>query len=172
MGILEAVRISIFSPISTNPLYIISIYRHPGHFDSQLWLRFVNSLPSSSCILITGDFNAHHPYWGCRSADAVGLSLLEVTQESFLFSINDGKATFISRPHLTPSVIDVSFVFSDLCLYCTWNVLDDSLGSDHIPTITHLNLPIEIRSHFSHKLKTSRINWKLFKSNLYSHTIS
>lgn len=116
MGTFEAVEISIPSPISNNPLHIISIYRHPGHFESQLWSRFINSLPSSSHILITGDFNAHHPDWGCRSADAVGLSLLEVTQENSLFPINDGRATFIFRPHLTSSAIDITCLLRSFSL--------------------------------------------------------
>lgn len=41
-----------------------------------------------------------------------------------------------------------------------------SLNSDHIPTIISLSNPVKCRSFFSHKLNTSRINWKQFTLSL------
>lgn len=53
------------------------------------------------------------------------------------------------------------FVSSGLIPYCSWKSVDDSLGSDHIPSIITVSHLIQSRTFFSHKLPTSKINRKL-----------
>lgn len=91
----------------------------------------------------------------------MGNSLFDSSQDFSLSSINDGTPTYISYFIHSSSVIDLIFVSSELVPYCSWKSFDDSLGSDHIPSIITVNHPIQSRSFFSHKLPTSKINRKL-----------
>lgn len=163
-GILEAVEVKI--PSSLYDILIISIYRHPTRSDPLLWEDLFNFFPLSSQIIITGDFNAHH--WDCNRSDSAGNSLFNSSQDFSFFSINDGTPTFISFFSRASSVIDLSFVSSNLVPYCSWNPFDDSLGSDHIPSIISVSHPIKSRSFFSHRLHTSKINRKLLFAT-FSH---
>lgn len=160
----EAMGIKI--PSSLNDILIIFIYRHPTHSDPLLWEALFNSLPPSSQIIITGDFNAHHTSWGCNRSDSVGNSLFNSSQDFSLFPINDGTPTLIFFFSCSSSVIDLTFVFSNLIPYCSWNPLDDSLGSDHIPSIISVSYSIKSRSFFSHRLHTSKIKRKLLFATL------
>lgn len=165
-GILEATGVEIVT--HSQPLYIITVYRHPTQPVPLLWENLLNSIPSSSRILITGDFNAHHTSWGCHRSDGISKSLFSTTQDFSLFSINDGSPTFISRPSQAPSVIDLTFVSANLSPFCSWNLFNDSLNSDHIPTIISINHPVNSGSFFSHKLSTAGINWNHFYFSLHS----
>jgi len=149
-GILEAVGVKV--PSSQYDIHIISIYRHPSSSLLPKWEDIFNSIPSSGHVIITGDFNAHHTFWGCNRSDSIGTSLFNSSQDFSFFPINDGTPTFISYSARSSSVIDLTFVSSDLSPYCSWNPFDDSLGSDHIPSIVIVNHPISTRSFFSHKL--------------------
>ncbi|EFN62498.1 RNA-directed DNA polymerase from mobile element jockey [Camponotus floridanus] len=141
-------------------LFIISLYRHPSNSPSFTWENLFDSIPSPGHIVITGDFNAHRVSWGCNHNNTVGISLLNSSQEFSLFPINDGTPTYISYSVHSSSVIDLTFVSSSLTPYCTWNSYDDTMGSDHIPTIISFSLPIQSRSFFSHKLPSSKIGRK------------
>lgn len=122
-GRLESIAIRIETP--TDPIYIVSIYRHPGNFDYSNWDNLFSSIPSVSRIIIMGDFNAHHNIWGCASPDSVGKALLDSALDHTFYPLNDGTFTYISRPNQTPSAIDLTFASSDLFPSCSWTSLDD-----------------------------------------------
>jgi len=158
-GVLEAVGARISS--SQYDIHILSIYRHPCNSSLPIWEELFNSIPTSGQMIITGDFNAHHTSWGCNRSDPTGTSLFNSSQDFSFFPLNDGSPTFISYSIHSSSVIDLTFVSPDLAPYCSWNSYDDSLGSDHIPSIVTIDHPIQTRSFFTHKLRTSKINKKL-----------
>lgn len=163
-GVLKTIGVKILS-INNCFIYIYSIYCHPVHL-FPIWDRLFNSISSTSQIIITGDFNAHNVFWGCHSSSSDN-SLFEVSQEFSLFLINDGIPTFISYSAHCSSVIDLTFVSSDLTLFCLWKSLDNPIGSDHVPSIITISHSVKSCSFFSHNLHTSKINRKhLFTSFL------
>lgn len=91
----------------------------------------------------------------------MGNSLFDSSQDLSLSSINDGIPTYISYFTRSSSVIDLTFVSSDLIPYCSWNSFDDSFGSDHIPSVIMLYHPIQTRSFFSSTNFLFKINCKL-----------
>jgi ribonuclease HI len=83
-------------------------------------------------VIVGGDFNAHHTYWGCQTENSYGEWLLEKISNSNLSLMNDGKATRINRRNLNnSSVIDLTLISANLMSISNWNVDDDDLGSDH-----------------------------------------
>lgn len=165
-GILESVAARISSP--PNDLLIVSVYRHPTNSPPSIWENLFNSIPASGQLIVTGDLNAHHTFWGCNRSDTIGSLLFEAFQDFSLSLINDGTPTYISYFSHASSVIDLTLVSSSLTPYCSWSSLDDSFGSDHIPTVVAIDFPIQARTFFSHKLHTSKINRKLLFSSLLS----
>jgi len=161
-GVLETIAVKITS--SYNDIFIISIYRHPSNSSPSIWEELFSSIPTFGQIIITGDYNAHHTSWGCNRSDPMGNSLFNSSQDFSLSIINDGSPTYISYFIHSSSVIDLTFVSSGLVPFCSWRSFDDSLGSDHIPSIITVNHPMQSRSFFSHKLHTSKINRKLLFS--------
>ncbi|KMQ85658.1 rna-directed dna polymerase from mobile element jockey [Lasius niger] len=72
-GFLETLAVSV--PSSTGSILIISIYRHPHNPPvpfSQIWENLINSCSDFSHVILTGDFNAHHPSWSSCITDASG----------------------------------------------------------------------------------------------------
>lgn len=165
-GILEAVGAKISFP--HHDIHILSIYRHPSNTLLPICEKLFKSIPSSRRVIITGDFNAHHAAWGCNRSDPISASLFDSSQDFAYFPINDGTPTFISYFTCSSSVIDLTFVSSDLTSYCTWNSFGDSLGSDHIPSVTTVNHPIQTRSFFSHKLHTQSFTLKINRKLLFT----
>lgn len=67
---------------------------------------------------------------------------------------------------VTTSVIDLTFVSSLTTPFTSWESHEDSLGSDHIPSIIRINLTIKNVFFYSHKLNFSELDWKSFQSLL------
>lgn len=67
-----------------------------------------------------------------------GLILDRVDDEG-LTILNTGAITRHARSPMTPSALDLGIVSAGLSLDTDWKVYDDSMGSDHFPTIIGLN---------------------------------
>lgn len=83
--------------------------------------------------LIVGDFNGHHSNWSFKT-DARGTQILDSAQEYGYISINDGSPTrvkYVSNA-LQQSSPDITFSSSDIAVHYSWQVLSDSMGSDHL----------------------------------------
>ncbi|KAL6421053.1 hypothetical protein ACFW04_013577 [Cataglyphis niger] len=135
-GVLETVKIPSVNNIF---IYIYSIYRHP----TSMLIMFL----------------------GCNYSSSSGISLFATSQNFSLFPINDGTSTFIFYSSHSSSVIDLTFVFSDLTPFCHWKSLNNIFGSNHILSITIISHPIRSRSFFFHNLHISKINRKLLYSS-------
>ena len=86
--------------------------------------------------IICGDFNCHSSLWNPdRSSSENGGQFVEKILEEVDFCIlNDSTITRIPEvEHHRPSAIDLTFCTSNIFLRTEWLVLDDPLGSDHIP---------------------------------------
>ena len=76
---------------SWGPLLLINFYNHLGMiFPSDL---FDEWNLSSSKIILCGDFNAHHEWWGSSSTCAIGIQVDAMIDWSDLVLLNDGTQT-------------------------------------------------------------------------------
>jgi len=150
------------------PLVIINIYRHPNQFtppsilDGLLQTVFKNY----SKVLISGDFNAHHSWWGCEYEDGAGRMLAHLFDAYNLIPINDGQPTIILSPNSRRSVIDFLVTSSSLAPLCHSYTNQDSVGSDHLPVITHIEGTPPKKRLFKYKLKLSKKDALLFNYKL------
>ena len=96
--------------------------------------------PNSKKWLITGDSNSHSPSWGYRELDKKGEDLVDWMQENSLVLINkpDDPPTYYSRSWRTTSTPDLSIAIDDLAKKTTREVRGQLGGSDHKPTIIHI----------------------------------
>lgn len=119
----------------------------------------------------SGNFNImHHVSWGCNRSDPISNSLFDSSQDSSLFFINDGTPTFISYFSRSSSVIDLTFVSSNLIPYCYWKSVDDTLDSNHIPTVISVSHSIKSCSFFCINFALLKLTANFF--SLHSHTSS
>ena len=149
---------------------ILSIYTPRP---SPLILQEVRSI-ISSCphpILVLGDFNCHHPMWGCTSHDSSGDILLDIIDDLNMCLLNDGSPTVRNRPSENTSALDLSFCSSNLAAQITWEVLPSSFGSRHFPIILSFPTTIPLVSNPPLlKYQLEEANWldfgKLLDANI------
>lgn len=86
-------------------------------------------------VIILGDFNCHHPMWGCRSPDSFSSNLIDLMDDLNLCLLNNGSPTRFSSPLQNSSAVDLSLCSPSLASQLNWSVLPNSYGSDHFPII-------------------------------------
>lgn len=143
---------------------IVSIYKPPDKSATRTeWSSILSSFRSRT--FIGGDFNAHHQLWGRVKNDRQGNLLAEAIEQENIIVLNDGSPTRISKPKQPPSAVDVSLVTPDLVSVTSWNVSDDTLGSDHYPIAIVLTI-----SHSTGKIiptslyKENTADWSLYQT--------
>ena len=152
-------------------LNVASIYLPKGPSDSNTdWLKCLPQKFSGKWV-ITGDFNAHSPFWdkGCEVVSSN--RFVENIVDSSFCLLNNGEITRI--PDVSghrPSAIDLTLISPELTLSCSWNISTDTLGSDHIPVFTILSKkdkcsPNRIDDKVP-KYHDKDANWSLFESLL------
>lgn len=87
-----------------------------------------------------GDFNAHGQQWGCQTDDRRAQVLVKVFDDNNLVSLNTGEPTRVACPPIASSALDISLCTSNLGLACSWQVINDPHGSDHLPIIITYHL--------------------------------
>ena len=131
---LEACGISVF--LRNEKLSIINLY--DPDFQSFRVNDFENLFHqlNTKNYIITGDFNAHDPLWDNSARDAKGKDLSHLINNYNLTILNDGTPTmanFTTAPDLTLATPEMS-------LHTTWNPINQSCGSDHLPILISLVL--------------------------------
>ena len=112
--------------------------------------------------IITGDYNAKHPLWGSKHSNKMGDVFEQLMDHHNYVVINTGQPT---RQDYTGNMshLDTTFVSKDLGMKCTWTVLDNCLGSDHLPTITVIGEPLEEESNSQPRFLMESADWSKFK---------
>jgi exonuclease III len=74
--------------ITKDPIYIYNVYCSEGKIDSNFWRNVIFS-QDNEFSLISGDFNAHHPFWFSQSANTRGNDIYREYSRSSFILIND-----------------------------------------------------------------------------------
>jgi exonuclease III len=97
---------------------IVNLYRHPRQYTPQCFFDKLLNIHSSdnrfNHVIIVGDFNYHHHYWGNDSDDSTGNKLAKALDFLNWTILNDDKPTFITPPEISKSIIDLTLATASL----------------------------------------------------------
>ena len=112
--------------------------------------------------IITGDYNAKHPLWGSKHSNKTGDLFEQLMDHHNYAVINTGCAT---RQDYSGNMshLDTTFASTDLAMKCSWTVLNDSLGSDHLPTVTAVGESLDMETTFQPRFLMDTADWSKFK---------
>lgn len=80
-----------------------------------------------------GDFNAHYTAWNCESTDANGERFLNEFEDEDMFIVNFDTLTRMGEMGQRDSNLDLVWCNSKILDMITYQVGEDSWGSDHCP---------------------------------------
>ena len=149
--------------IQDKDLCIASVYIPPKALIRQQMLSdIVELLPSPRLIL--GDFNSHGVAWGSSYNDNRSTLIYNLCDNFNMTVLNNGDMTRVPKPPARPSALDLSLCSTSLRLDCSWKVVYDPHGSDHLPILISINngsnstRPIDIPYDL-----TLNIDWEIYK---------
>jgi len=151
-------------------IIIVNIYRHPNQFTPyNVYNQLLISL-SNLCqkFIIMGDFNAHHPWWGCSYEDPSGKILSNVIDTHSLIVLNDRQSPTLFHPTARFSIIDLAITSDNMVTYCSSNTGHDTLGSDHFPVFITIEDRFKLKSAFLYKLKVNSKDLVFLQHSLYN----
>jgi len=125
----------------------------------------------SGNVVVTGDFNAHNPWWASSKLDRRGSCLEELCEEHGFTLCNTGETTFVTHQG-GGTVLDLTFVSDRLASLCLWDVLDDTWGSDHRPTFLLIgeesfDEPGDLNQNINPpRWNLKKANWPAYKAEL------
>ena len=85
--------------------------------------------------ILAGDFNIPSPQNMTSSNINYQHPIITSLEEINIFCINDTRHTCIGNRYQRNTIPDLTFVSENLMLDYTWEVIQDTLGSDHLPII-------------------------------------
>ena len=137
---LEAVGV-ITSPPGGLPLKLMSLYNHPQHHVPRYLLEaFLNVKLNGRDIhgLIGGDLNSPHEAFSSRFTNTYGTSLLTSVNCLNLYVLDNEEPTTFHRGE--PNILDLFICHPRSCHLIKEFYVGDSIGSDHLPLITNLEI--------------------------------
>jgi len=84
--------------------------------------------------IIVGDLNAKINICGSPANDHRGLLIKDLLDKKNFVILNNGQPTYTHQTGYR-SHLDLSIVHQSLATNSVWEVMDDTLGSDHCPTL-------------------------------------
>ena len=116
--------------------------------------------------LIVGDLNAKSKLWGSEFPDARGKIIESLIDEKNFTVLNNGQPTYLHH-NGTLTHLDVAMADSTVANKGRFWVINNTLGSDHNPTVTRLFEPeVYLQGDtypLNNRLRLDRANWNHFK---------
>src|SRR5206468_4272442 len=138
---------------------VINVYNPPNK--EILYEEYMKLFKQKNCI-ITGDFNAKCKSWGSDTTDKTGQTLENLMADYNYIIINDGQPTY--QKHTGGmSVLDITLVSSSLATACSRSTLDNTMGSDHVPTFTMVNGVEKFECGTAPKWKLHTAKWDKYR---------
>lgn len=100
---------------------------------------FFKKYDNKDRVYIGGDFNAHHNLWGknARNTSRGNLVANEITNSNLLL-LNDGNHTYQNINNHIFTAIDLSLISNDYATNVEWKIMEDNVGSDHLPILCEI----------------------------------
>ncbi|KAL9694896.1 hypothetical protein quinque_014181 [Culex quinquefasciatus] len=95
--------------------------------------KLLDQLPGP--VVFLGDWNAHSDLWGGNTLDERGRAIEDFVSSNQLIVLNNGAHTRVDFHDGHTSAIDLSIVSESLARRLSWEVTEDSGGSDHFPIV-------------------------------------
>jgi len=149
---------------SNKRLTVHNIYHPPAKSTRELFRTEYTRLFSDPDSVIVGDLNAKSSLFGSDTVDERGRMLEDLALSSSSVCLNTGEGTHIKRDG-TLSPLDVAFVSTSLFVGSAWSVLDDPMGSDHLPTITVICRPVLQERDCTARWMYERARWSYFQED-------
>lgn len=121
-----------------------SIYVPPNTNTKAIKLKFqmfIDSIQQLNNSIFGGDVNALHPLWDETNKNNIrGNVIADIISQSNFCTLNNGNQTRVNFNANTMSAIDISGASSSIANSMDWKVLQDNLGSDHLPILMTIQL--------------------------------
>lgn len=146
---------------------IFNFYKFPSTIVSyNEWRNIFNFFARFERVIVMGDFNSHHTYWGAARSNNESDNFVSLLEDSDLILLNDNSHTYFSHSGTTSSTLDLTLVSSNLATIANWQVLDDQRGSDHLPTSLKINSNPTLEHRTTHKFKLNNVDWNGFANEI------
>ncbi|KAG0435409.1 hypothetical protein HPB47_018504 [Ixodes persulcatus] len=145
---------------------VASVYLRPGTeaVDGEMmqWIKGLIKLAEGDPIIVAGDFNSPHRYWGYTTNTRRGKDILEAMNTVGLELLNAPgvKTRLAKQRRQKDSTPDLSW--ASRCLDIEWTPWKDSLGSDHFP----LEMKLRHGQGTGYKEKRPVVKWDRFRELL------
>ena len=129
------------APPRSPPIKLLSIYNHPqNHAPQHLFREYINVKSNNRDVdgFIGGDFNCPHEAFSSRFSNVYGTGLLNLVNNLNLIVVDNEEPTIYH--HGEPNVLDLFICESGSLQLVQECYVGDSIGSDHLPLITHARL--------------------------------
>ena len=113
-------------------LCYIYIPQHDQAIDTELD-QLLQQLPRQ--FILMGDFNSHNITWGSKEVNKKGKPLERIIYENNLRLLNTGIQTYINPSSGNTSAINLTIFDPSIYMDSSWQVHEDTCGSDHFPTL-------------------------------------
>jgi ribonuclease HI/exonuclease III len=159
---IEAVSIQ-FKLTSKRKMTVTNVYHVPS---TPIPVDNFKELFAPRNNVIVGDFNSFSTLWGSPTTDLNGRKLEKLLDDCDLSCINTGEGTYEKAQGRGFSHLDLTFVSRSLAARSTWTVIQDTLGSDHLPVLTSIGVRPVLENNELPRWNLKRANWELFTSHL------
>ena len=122
--------------------------------------------------IIVGDFNAKNKLWNSTKENARRRAIEQLLIQNNYVALNTSQPTYQnSRGQV--SHIDLTLVSSVLATKCSWHTKNNTMGSDHMPILCHVDDHPYVETASLPKWKLDKADWKLYKEGCknYIHTL-
>ena len=121
--------------------------------------------------VITGDFNAKSAMWGSTDVNDAGIIVEDLLDKYDYVIANTGQPT---RQNYNGGMshLDITLVSRNLGAKSCWRVLNNCMGSDHLPTVTVIGEAPDVEENWRPKFKLHTADWDEFKKQCSKYVIN
>jgi ribonuclease HI len=155
---LECICVEIYA--KKESIKINNIYIPP---EAEISEDSFKKLFTSKSTIVTGDMNGYSALWGHSGHNRIGRMIEDVVDEMEYVVLNSGEPTYQGH-NGNMSALDITVASMNIAAKCSWTVHENTLGSDHLPTVTTIS---EIRCNDEtkeEKFNMKKADWKEFIS--------
>ena len=153
--------------LSENSHILANIYSRGCDLESLNSISsFISAQSELKELVITGDFNSHHPLWGAPRSDSHGKAVYDWVEQQEFVLLNDGSPTRLDPARGTFTCLDLTFTSTKLSSKMIWQVIYDNWGTDHFPILISLinsNSNSNSNTHIDEKFIFDKADWEQFK---------